>query len=39
MLADQRLTRALTYAGIGLFVVGALTAIGLGLLWRPGRRR
>jgi hypothetical protein len=36
---DRIVTRGLAYAGIGVLCVGALAAIGLGVLWRPGRSR
>ncbi len=39
VIADQRVSRGFAYAGIGLLVVGAVSAIGLVWLWRPGRRR
>jgi hypothetical protein len=37
--ADRIMTRGLTYAGIGLLLVGGLAVISLGVLWRPGRSR
>jgi hypothetical protein len=37
--ADRRLTRALAIGGLGLLVVGTLAAMGLAVLWRPGRQR
>ena len=35
--ADKTLTRGLAIGGIAVLFFGALAAIGLGVLWRPGR--
>jgi hypothetical protein len=35
--ADKTLSRWLAISGIAVLFVGALAAIGLGVLWRPGR--
>jgi hypothetical protein len=35
--ADKAVTRGLAIGGIAVLFVGAVAAIGLGVLWRPGR--
>jgi hypothetical protein len=35
--ADKAVTRGLAIGGIAVLFVGAIAAIGLGVLWRPGR--
>lgn len=37
--ADDRVSRGLVIAGVGALAVAGLAAVGLGLLWGPGRRR
>lgn len=37
--ADKTLTRGLAVGGIVLLFLGSLAAIGIGVLWRPGRAR
>ena len=39
VVADQRLSQGLAYAGIGALFLGSLAVLGLIWLWRPGRRR
>jgi hypothetical protein len=36
---DKTLTRGLAIGGIAVLFLGALAAIGLGVLWRPGRTK